>query len=168
MYSALSLSLSIHIYTYKKYTYAKLYIHIYRRRLRRVPPAPFFPAGPLQSALLGSPWRKLETGSRNPRKIDPDRLKNRPQKLENRGLEGVWEVLGATFGRKMTWRLSWQILADFGQAREAQNGSKMGELGGKMEPRWSQDGARQGLAGHLEASWGAILGILVSLGADLC
>ena len=85
--------------------------------------------------------------------------KNRPRKLENRGLEGVWEVLGATFGKKGTWRLSWQILADFGQAREAQNGSKMGELGGKMGPRWSQDGPRQGLAGHLEASWGAILGI---------
>ena len=68
----------------------------------------------------------------------------------------------------MTWRLSWQILADFGQARGAQNGSKMGELGGKMGPRWSQDGPRQGLAGHLEASWGAILGIFGSLRADLC
>ena len=49
----------------------------------------------------------------------------------------------------MSRRLSWQILADFGQARGAQNGSKMGELGGKMGPRWSQDGPRQGLAGHL-------------------
>ena len=60
----------------------------------------------------------------------------------------------------MTWRLSWQILADsgFGQAR----------LGGMMGPRWRQDGLRQGLAGHLEASWGAILGIVGSLGADLC
>ena len=68
----------------------------------------------------------------------------------------------------MTWRLSWQILADFGQARGAQNGSKMGELGGMMGPRWRQDGPRQGLAGHLEPSWGAILGIFGSLGADLC
>ena len=66
----------------------------------------------------------------------------------------------------MTWRLSWQILADFGQARGAQNGSKMGELGGKMGPRGSQDGPRQGLAGHLEASWGAILAILKGLEAD--
>ena len=68
----------------------------------------------------------------------------------------------------MTWRLSWQILVDFGQARGAQNGSKMAELGGMMGPRWRQDGPRQGLAGHLEASWGAILGIFGSLGADLC
>ena len=79
-------------------------------------------------------------------------------------LGGLW----ITLRKKMTCRLSWQILADFGQARGAQNGSKMGELGGKMGPRWSQDGPRQGLAGHLEASWGAILGIFEGLGADLC
>ena len=94
--------------------------------------------------------------------------KNGTRHHENRRLEGVWEVLGATFGRKMSRRLSWQILADFGQARGGQSGRKMAEIGAKMGPRWSQDGPRQGLAGHLEASWGAILGIFGSLGADLC
>jgi len=48
---------------------------------------------------------------------------------------GVWELLGATLGRKMARRLSWQILADLGQARDAQNGGKMAELGAKRGPR---------------------------------
>ena len=58
-------------------------------------------------------------------------------------------------GRKMARRLSWPIWADFGQAREAQNGSKMTELGAKMRPSWRQDGPRWGLSGHLEADWEA-------------
>ena len=87
--------------------------------------------------------------------------------MKNRGLEGVWELLGATLGRKMARRLSWQILADLGQARDAQNGGKMAELGAKMGPRSLQDGPRWGLAGHLEATWGVILAILSGLGGDL-
>ena len=37
--------------------------------------------------------------------------------------------------------LFWPIWADsgFGQARDAQNGDKMTELGAKMGPRWRQD-----------------------------
>ena len=61
----------------------------------------------------------------------------------------------------MARRLSWQILADLGQARDAQNGGKMAELGGKRGPRW-------GLSGHLEADWAVILSILGSLEGDLC
>ena len=68
----------------------------------------------------------------------------------------------------MTRRLSWQILADFGQARDAQNGGKMAELGAKMGPRWRQDSPRWGLAGRLEATWGVILRILGGLGGGLC
>ena len=68
-------------------------------------------------------------------------------------------------GRKMSKRLSWPIWADFGQARDAQNGYKMAELGAKMGPRWRQDAPRWGLSGHLEADWGVILGILGVLGA---
>ena len=71
-------------------------------------------------------------------------------------------------GRKMARRLSWPIWADFGQARDAQNGGKMAELGAKMGPRWRQDGPRWGLSGHLEATWGVILSILGGLGGDLC
>ena len=71
-------------------------------------------------------------------------------------------------GRKVVRRLSWQIWADFGQARDAQNGGKMAELGAKMGPRWGQDGPRWGLSGHLVADWGVILGILGRLGGDLC
>ena len=59
-------------------------------------------------------------------------------------------------------------MANFGQARDTQNGGKMAELGAKMGPRWRQDGPRWGLAGHLEATWGVILSILGDLGADLC
>ena len=68
----------------------------------------------------------------------------------------------------MARRLSWQIWADFGQARDAQNGGKMAELGAKMGPRWRQDDPRWGLGGHLEANWGAILGTFGGLGGDLC
>ena len=73
-------------------------------------------------------------------------------------------ALRATLGRKMSSKLSWQILADFGQARDAQNGGKMAELGAKIGPRWRQDGPRWDLSGHLEADWGVILGILGVLG----
>ena len=66
----------------------------------------------------------------------------------------------------MSRRLSWPIWADFGQARDAQNGGKMAELGAKMEPRWRQDGPSWAPDRHLEASWGAILAILKGLGAD--
>ena len=57
----------------------------------------------------------------------------------------------------MARRLSWPIWADFGQAREAQNGSKMTELGAKM----AQDGAYLAILrpigrhlGHFGRSWG--------------
>ena len=68
----------------------------------------------------------------------------------------------------MSRRLSWPILADLGQARDAQNGGKIAELGAKMGPRWRQDGLRCSLSGQLDADWGVILGILVGLGGDLC
>ena len=99
--------------------------------------------------------------------MSPESFKNRPWKLKNRCLEGVWELLGATLGRKMARRLSWQILADLGQARDAQNGGKMAELGAKMGPRWRQDCPRWGLAGHLETTWGILLAILGGLGSDI-
>ena len=68
----------------------------------------------------------------------------------------------------MCRRLSWRILADFGQAGDAQNGGKMAELSAKMGPRWGQDGPRWGLSGHLEADWGVILSILGGLAGDIC
>ena len=79
----------------------------------------------------------------------------------------VWELSGATLGRKMSRRLSWPIWANFGQARDGQNGGKMAELGAKMGPRSRQDDPRWGLAGHLEATGGVILAILGGLGSDL-
>ena len=66
----------------------------------------------------------------------------------------------------MDRRLSWQILADFGQARDAQNSGNIAELSAKMWPRWRQDGPRWGLSGHLEADWGVILGVSGGLGGD--
>ena len=71
-------------------------------------------------------------------------------------------------GRKIARRLSWPILADLGQARGAQDGGKMAEMGAKMEHRWRQDGLRWGLSGHLEADWGVILSILGGLAGDIC
>ena len=44
-----------------------------------------------------------------------------PETLKNRGLEGIWELLGATLARKISQKLSWLILVNFGQARIDQN-----------------------------------------------
>ena len=65
----------------------------------------------------------------------------------------------------LCFSFGWPIWADFGQARDAQNGGKIAELGAKMGSRWRQDTTRWGLPGHLEADWGVILGILGVLGA---
>ena len=46
--------------------------------------------------------------------------------------------------------------------------AKMASRCGQDGPSWSQDGPRWGLAGHLGASWGGILGIFGSLWGDLC
>ena len=73
-------------------------------------------------------------------------------------------------GRKMSRRLSWPIWADFGQARDAQNGDKMAELGAKMGPRWRQDAPRWGFSGHLEADWelsSAFWGVLGAFFAEM-
>ena len=64
----------------------------------------------------------------------------------------------------MARRLSWQIWADFGQARDAQNGGKVAQLGAKMGPRWRQDDPRWGLSGHLEADWEAYWAFWAVLG----
>ncbi len=161
-------SILIHLLAKRASILVYIYIYVYWRRLRRVPPAPFFPACPFRSAAFWSPWRNVEPESGNPLEVHPETLKNRSRKLKNRCLEGVWEVLGATLGRKMSKRLSWPIWADFGQARDAQNGDKMAELGAKMAPRWRQDAPRWGLSGYLDADWGVIFGILGGLGGDLC
>ena len=68
----------------------------------------------------------------------------------------------------MSRRLSWPIWADFGQARDAQNGGKIAQLGAKMGQSWRQDDPRWGLSGHLGTNWGVIFSILGGLGSDLC
>ena len=59
--------------------------------------------------------------------------------MKHRGLEGVWELLGATLRQKMSQRLSWPILVNFGQARIDQNLAQTGQdcanLGAKMAPQ---------------------------------
>ena len=94
-------------------------------------------------------------------------MKNGPQILKNRGLEGVWELLEATLARKISQKLSWLILVNFGRARNDQNVAQMAQDGAKLEPSWRQDGPSWGQDGHLEAIWGAILIILGGLRSDL-
>ena len=86
-------------------------------------------------------------------KITKKRFKNGPQILKNRGLEGVWELLGATFRRKICEKLPWLILVNFGWARIDQNLAQMGQDGAKLGPRWRQDGPSWSQDGHLEAIW---------------
>ena len=88
--------------------------------------------------------------------------------MKNRGLEGVWELLGAILKRKTSQKLSWLILVNLGRARIDQNLAQRGQDGGKLEPRWRQDPPSWSQDGHLEAIWGVILGILGRLGGDLC
>ena len=66
-------------------------------------------------------------------------------------LGGILGALGGDLGQKNCQEA---VLADFGQARDAQIGSKMGELGAKMEATWRQDRLRWGLSGHLGADGG--------------
>ena len=67
----------------------------------------------------------------------------------------------------MCRRLSWPILADSGQARDAQNGGKMAELTAKMVPRWRQDGSKKALLGailaHLGVLWRHVGSLVQSL-----
>ena len=65
-------------------------------------------------------------------------FKNGPENLKNRGLEGVWELLGEILKRKTSQKLSWLILVNFGRARIDQNLAKRT----KMAPSWSQAGAK--------------------------
>ena len=71
--------------------------------------------------------------------------------MENQGLERVWELLGATWRRKISSKLSWQILVNFGRARMGQNLTKLGQDGTKFEPGWRQVPPSWGQDGHLEA-----------------
>ena len=57
----------------------------------------------------------------------------------------------------MARRLSWPILADFGQARIDQNLAQMGQDGANLEPRWRQESPSWGQDGHLEAILGSFL-----------
>ena len=80
-------------------------------------------------------------------------------------MEEVSELLGATCGRKVARRLSWPLLADLGQALDAQAARWP-----SLAPRWSINGAKWpkvGFSGHLEADGGVILSILGVLRAIL-
>ena len=67
------------------------------------------------------------------KKIAQNVSKNGARNHENRGREGVWEVLEAILARKLPWRLSWLILDRRGEA-------KMAARWPNLAPRWSQLG----------------------------
>ena len=87
--------------------------------------------------------------------------------MKNRGLEGVWELLGATLRQKIIQKLSWLILVNFGRAWMDQNLAQMKQDGANLEPRRRQEPPSWGQDGHLEAIWGAFLNIFGGLGSDL-
>ena len=87
--------------------------------------------------------------------------------MKNRGLEGVWELLGATLRQKISQKLSWLILVNFGWARIGQNLAQMGQDWANLEPRWRQEPPSWGQDGHLEAIRGAFLTSFGGLGSDL-
>ena len=76
----------------------------------------------------------------NLKKITQRVSKNGARNNENRGMEGVWEILEAILARKLPWRLSWPILDRRGEA-------KMAARWPNLAPRWSQDGAKMGQVG---------------------
>ena len=87
-----------------------------------------------------------------------------PEILKNPGLEGVWKVSGATLAAKISQRLSWLILVNFGWARIDQNLGQMAQDGGMLDPRWHQDAPSWGQDGQLGAIWGGLLSIFGGLG----
>ena len=76
-------------------------------------------------------------------------LKNGPGNLKNRGLEGVWELLGATLRQKISQKLSWLILLNFGRARMDQNLAQVGQDSANLAPRASKLGPRWPSWGHV-------------------
>ena len=69
-----------------------------------------------------------------------------------------WEhfkVLGATLRPKISQKLSWLILVNFGRARLDLNLAHMEQDGTNLEPRWRQEPPSWDQDGHLEAIWGA-------------
>ena len=93
--------------------------------------------------------------------------KKGPENLKNQGLEGVWELLGATLRQK---NLLKAVLADFGQfwpGSDRPNLAQMGQDGANLEPRWRQEPPSWGQDGHLEAIWGVFFSIFGGLGSDL-
>ena len=95
-------------------------------------------------------------------------FKNGPENLKNRGLEGVWELLGAILRRK---NVQEAVLADLGQfwtgagcPKWRQDGRTWRQDGAKMGPRWPKMGlvwpscGRLGsYLGHFGTSWGRSL-----------
>ena len=59
--------------------------------------------------------------------------------MKNRGLEGVWELLGTTLRPKISQKLSWLLLVNFGWARIDQNLAQREQDGANLEPRWRQE-----------------------------
>ena len=83
--------------------------------------------------------------------------------MKNRGLEGIWELLGATLRQKMSQKLSWPILVNFGRARIDQNLAQMGQDGANLEPSWRQEpqvGAKMVILMPFGELFGAFLVVL--------
>ena len=76
-------------------------------------------------------------------------------------LGGGLGALGGDLGKKNGQDA---VLVDFGQARVAENGGKMAELGAKMGSRWRQDGACLAILRPV----GSYLEHFGGLGGDLC
>ena len=73
----------------------------------------------------------------------------------------------------MSRRLSWPIWADFGQARDAQNGGKMAELSAKMgqdDAKTAQDRAYLAILrpiGELSCAFWGVLGAIFAEMAEV-
>ena len=109
---------------------SSIYKQVYRRRLRRVPPA-------LSSRMVV----RRKSNQNRPRKLG-----KKAREGKNGGPEGVWEVSWAIFPKKMSRRRSWPILAGRGNPKMSGRWRKMAPRWGpheaKMEPRWPKNEPR--------------------------
>ena len=111
--------------------------------------------GQLLLEVHGGNWK------RNSKKNLPRKLEKTVPKVKKWRLGGRLGGLGSDLRKKNVLEA---VVADLGQAREPQNGGKMGEDGVKMRPRWAkleaQDGAWLAILRPLgESSW-RFLGVL--------
>jgi hypothetical protein len=126
--------------------------NIHRRRLQRVPPAPFFLAWPLQSALLGSPWRRLENGCENQKQLTQKAWKTTmPQDRDWLVILRPVGKLSWSWGRSLQKWATYKSECHYGVlVKNSALGGRVGGSGCYLDASWREVGLSWAI---LASSW---------------